>query len=32
MSSFFWDETSDWNRDWATRVADYYDLPFYWRP
>jgi hypothetical protein len=30
--SFSRDETPEWNREWGTRVDDYYDVPSYWGP
>jgi hypothetical protein len=30
--SFARDETPEWNRDWGTRVDDYYGVPSYWGP
>jgi hypothetical protein len=30
--SFSRDENPDWNREWGTRVDDYYGVPSYWGP
>jgi hypothetical protein len=29
---FFRNETPDWNREWGTRVDDYYGVLSYWGP
>ena len=32
VPSFCRDETPEWNREWGTRVDDYYGVPSYWGP